>query len=114
MPAQNVYGPEEPLEGMTLSYNDAIKDRETMERNHLRFVPQEGYEWAGNYPDNLAVRKTGTMVEDAPMISHADVLRYLKEGNYPVDIKPERGYDWLDKSSEDNYATSLQRRKTIS
>lgn len=77
--AQDVYGPEEPIEGMKVSYDEAIKDRQSMEKNHVHFVPAEGYEWAGNYPDNLAVRKIGTIVEDAPMISHEDVLRYMQE-----------------------------------
>lgn len=76
---------------------EAIKDRASMERNHLRFLPQEGYERAGNYPDNLALRKTGTMKEDVPMIVHEDVVRYLENGGYPIDIQPEDGYDWAEK-----------------
>ncbi len=97
----------------TLSAEEALASVESMEKNHLRLVPQDGYEFVdASNPDNVAVKKIGEEAENETEITREEALADFDSDVNHLKIQPEDGYDWVDEKATDNYATKLMETDT--
>lgn len=89
-----------------VSFEESMKDRETMDAHHLEFTPLKGYEFVDpTDPLNLATKKKGKILGNTPMVTFDEVMKNRELDKYHLGIKPTKKYEWAHPSDANDYAT---------